>query len=375
MSTIKHISSYLWKGLLAAVLAGTALVLISAVKTKDAKPCRAIEIHYKKERQSGFVTRQEILDAINKQVTKEAVGTPLQNFDLSAIEKSIETHPWILDAQLYFDNNQVLHVTLDEPLPVARVIDVRGRHFYIDADAQEMPVSKLKRVELPVVTGAPVRRDSATGKVIMQKVATLSEVMATDDFWLAQAAQIDIQPDGKIEMVPVIGNHIADLGYGDSPQQMLQRLKQFYQAMVATGRLDDYKRISAAYSGQIVAQRSSTRITTEERAAAMQSYRQMVKTNQQAVDSASVSSNKGVGRLVTTSSSEPAPSRQQGGTVSKKAEDKPAPEKAAEKQQEKTTAKEQDKKETTDKPKEEEKPKEPEQKKVPKAVMPKIENN
>lgn len=378
MTTVKHIGQYVGKALLVAVLAAAALLLISAVKTKDAKPCSAIDIQYKKARQSGFVTRQEIMQAISSQVATEPVGTPLQKFDLKAIERSIEQHPWILDAQLYFDNNQVLHVIIDEPLPVARVIDVRGRHFYIDADAQEMPISKLHRVELPVVTGVPVRRDSATGRDIMRKVAALSEVIATDPFWMVQAAQIDVQANGRLELVPVIGNHIADLGYGDQPEAMLQRLKHFYKAMVASGRLDAYHRISAAYDGQIVAQRSHAAITKEDKAAAMQSYKQMVQSNQQAVDSASITSQKGVGRLVNTASADAPQPKQQATPVAPKPQDKAAAqEKPADKQPAGAANADKENKDNAnkEKAKTDDKQETPKQEKVPKAVMPKLENN
>jgi hypothetical protein len=177
----------------------------------------------------------------------------------------------------------------------------------------------------------------------------------------------------------VIGNHIADLGYGDQPEAMLRRLKHFYKAMVASGRLDAYQRISAAYDGQIVAQRSYAAITKEDKAAAMQSYKQMVQSNQQAVDSASITSQKGVGRLVNTASADAPQPKQQAAPVAPKPQDKvTSEEKHTDDKQPPGTAnadKENKDNANKEKAKTDDKQETPKQEKVPKAVMPKLENN
>lgn len=279
------------------VIAG-GMVLLSAVKTKDAKPCSKVQLHYKEKQVSGFISGEDVLMIIKDKVTADPVGTPLQRFDLKAIEVAIEKHPWVYDAQLYFDNNQTLHVHLTEPVPVARVFDRAGKSFYIDVLANALPLSEKYRADLPVFTGIPVLRDSAIGAEIMKRVSDLAVALAADSFWLAQAAQIDVLPGGKMEMYPAIGNHVVELGYGQAPEAMLARLKVFYKAIAAAGRLQTYDRLNATYSDQIVAKRSKANISEADKSAAMNTYKTIVSDNRTVVNAGSVVSDEGVGRIV-----------------------------------------------------------------------------
>lgn len=247
---------------------------------------------------SGFISAADVLMIIRENVKEEPVGTPLQHFDLKAIEIALEKQPWVYDAQLYFDNNQTLHVHLEEPVPVARVFDKNGKSFYIDALANSLPLSDKYRVDLPVFTGVPVQKDSAKDLQIMKRVSVLAAVLAADSFWMAQAAQIDVLPGGKMEMYPAIGNHVVELGYGQAPEAMLARLKVFYKAIAAAGRLQTYDRLNATYSNQIVAKRTKSSISEADKTAAMNTYKAIVRDNRNVVNASSVVSEEGVGRIV-----------------------------------------------------------------------------
>jgi cell division protein FtsQ len=341
------------------VIAG-GMVLLSAVKTKDAKPCGKVQLHYKDKQVSGFISGEDVLMIIRDKVAADPVGTPLQRFDLEAIEVALEKHPWVYDAQLYFDNNQTLHVHLVEPVPVARVFDVSGKSFYIDALANALPLSDKYRADLPVFTGVPVQRDSAIGAQIMKKVSGLATALAVDSFWLAQAAQIDVLPGGKMEMYPAIGNHVVELGYGQAPEAMLERLKVFYKAIAAAGRLQTYDRLNATYSDQIVAKRTKSNISEADKTAAMNTYKAIVSDNRNVVNARSVVSEEGVGRIVV----ETAPAAAQ--------REKPKQEKAVMPEPPKAVPEPEKVKVELPKP---EPVTEKKEEKKPKAVMPKLENN
>jgi cell division protein FtsQ len=280
------------------VVTAGGLMLLSAVKTKESKPCSKVQVHYKHGVSSGFVTEKEIYAAIGRILHSDPVGTQLAAFELNEIEVQIEKHPWVYDAQLYFDNNQILHVILDEAIPVARVMDQAGKSFYIDNRGKELPLSTNYRVELPVFTGVPVKRNSGAGLKDIQKICMLSGVIAKDSFWMAQAAQIDVLPGGKMEMIPAIGHHVVDLGEVIEPDEMLDKLKHFYMAMAAAGRLDDYSRIQAGYKGQIVAQRAQYVVANSDGKEAMSTYQKIVNENKHVVNANSVVKETGAGRLM-----------------------------------------------------------------------------
>jgi cell division protein FtsQ len=339
---------------IAVVVIAGGLMLLSAVKTKEAKPCKKVSVQYKNGVSSGFVPEKVVYASISKILHAEPVGSVLGGFDLKDIEMQLEKHAWLYDAQLYFDNNQTLHVILDEAIPVARIMDVGGNSFYVDQLGKELPLSANYRADLPVFTGVPLKRNSGMGLKDIEKICKLSIVIASDSFWMAQAAQIDMLPTGKMEMIPALGNHVVDLDEANHPEEMLNKLKHFYIAMAAAGRLDDYSRIHAGYKGQIVAQKAQYVVAKQDGKEAMNTYQKIVGENKQLVNANSVVKETGVGRLMGDAPEVKAESVKkevkQEPVVQKENEGKPAANEA-------------------------EKPAEKKEQKKPKAIMPKIENN
>jgi len=155
-------------------------------------------------------------------------------------------------------------------------------------------------------------------------------------------------------MIPAIGNHIVELGDAENPEEMLLNLKQFYLAMAAAGKLDDYSRIQAGFKGQIVAQRAQFNVANSDGREAMITYQKIVSENKQVVNANSVVKETGVGRLMGESPEVKASPGIKAGKPGEKEEKikgvKP-PEINAEK------------------------PVEKKEQRIPKAIMPKTENN
>ncbi len=277
---------------------GGGLLLLSAIKTKDAKPCLDIQIDYLRGQEGGFVNNESVNRIIEKLMERKPQGTPLHLFDLKAIENALERNPWVADAQLYFDNNQVLHVLIDEPHPVARCIDESGKQFYLDPDLLEMPLDPEYHLNVPVFTGVPVKRKLEKNKELLGRIIGMGQWIMQDSFWLAQVAQIDVSKEAKIVMVPTVGLHLVDLGDGSDPQGMFTRLGVFYKLLAASGSLDTYERINASYANQIVVSRSTSEVTREDRTAAMNAFNRIVNENKKIVNESSVTSSIGVGRIV-----------------------------------------------------------------------------
>lgn len=381
MKTHRNIFAWLLKGATLLLIAVGAVVLLSAVKTKDAKPCKSIEISRAGDKSQGFVTNKQITDIIGRQLGSDPIGTALYQFDLGKIETELERNAWIADVQMYFDNNQILHISLQEALPVARIFDDAGKSFYLDTLLQELPLSATYRADLPVFTQVPVKRTAPAAKDLLKRISYLAVAITADSFWLAQAAQIEVISDGRFEMIPLIGNHVVDLDKAEEPVDVLNRLKAFYKAMSKAGRLNDYRVIKAGFKGQIVAQLHQEAENFAAQKAVLEQFKKVVSDNKKEVNEASVTNENIGGRVVedapraATSTNKPqqqsttAPAKQQ---VKEEVQKNSAEqEKAGIDQNElkQTAAPATDKKETG-KPAEQIK-----EKKTPKAVMPKFDKN
>jgi outer membrane biosynthesis protein TonB len=152
------------------------------------------------------------------------------------------------------------------------------------------------------------------------------------------------------------------MGYALAPNEMLLKLKHFYKAMAAAGRYNEYQHINASFDGQIVAQKSGYDLASPDKYAAMNAYQKIVSDNKTVVNANSVVKESTAGRIL----SEPAERKEKTSKADNKQEDVPkqeAPLKVAEPTPEKQPEKIPEKKP------------EIKEEKVPKAVMPKIENN
>ncbi len=70
---------------------------------------------------------------LEKEGLKDIKDKKMASFDLLKMENILRRNTWIRDVQLYFDNNQILKIRIQERQPVARMFTVSGNSFLIDS--------------------------------------------------------------------------------------------------------------------------------------------------------------------------------------------------------------------------------------------------
>jgi cell division protein FtsQ len=148
----------------------------------------------------------------------------------------------------------VLHVTVIEKEPVARIFTSEGNSFYIDSLGRKLPLSDKLSARVPLFTGFPDKKIlSVKDSVLLNDVKMTANFIINDPFWMSQVAQIDITTDRQFEMIPVVGNHLVKLGNGENIDQKFRRLMMFYKQVLSKTGFDKYKLINVQYKGQVVA--------------------------------------------------------------------------------------------------------------------------
>ncbi|MEP6725200.1 MAG: hypothetical protein ABJC98_05275 [Bacteroidota bacterium] len=246
---------------LAIVAGGVLLVLlIAAINKKNHKICNGVNITINGKSDLFFLNKQAVMNIIAPDKSNPPKGKLLVSFDLKKIEASIEQNVWIKDAQLFFDNNGVLRVTIEERSPVARIFTVNGNSFYIDSSGKRLPLSNRMTVKLPVYSNFPADKETLYGadSILMDQIKQMSPFILANPFWMAQIGQIDITPYRTFEIIPVIGRHTIVFGDGTDYEQKFHRLFLFYQQVGAKVGLDKYSVINVQYDKQVVATKKGT---------------------------------------------------------------------------------------------------------------------
>jgi cell division protein FtsQ len=263
------------RSLLGLLIATTFVLLVGAVRSKEDKICSGLDIEIGLTDQKGFVDESEVAAVISNEIRRKVNGTPIKNFNLKQTETVLEENVWIKKAQMFFDNNEVLHVQVEQRIPVARIMDKSGASYYLDSTGFKLPLSNTDRADVPVFTSVPVKRSLKQNKTII----AIANYIDHDTFWLAQAAQINMLPMDKFELYPAFGDHIVDLGDGTEPADKFGRLKLFYKQVSAKKGFDIYPKLSVAFKGQVVAVKGTTPSPRVDAGKAMQVFDQIIKSN------------------------------------------------------------------------------------------------
>ena len=241
---------------------GTAVLLVAAIRKNDSKQCKKVVIKISGIENTlfndeKFVDEKDILNTIEKVCNENPVGKSIGSFDLRKMETELEKSDWIKNAELFFDNNDILKVTVQEREPVARVFTTGGTSFYIDAALKMLPLSDKFSARLPVFTNFPSDKIvlSAADSNLLRDVKDISIALQKDSFSMAMIDQVDITPQQNFEMIPKIGNQVIVFGNATAIEEKFSKLQLFYkQVMIKTG-WSRYSEINVQYKNQIVAKR------------------------------------------------------------------------------------------------------------------------
>jgi cell division protein FtsQ len=117
-----------------------------------------------------------------------------------------------------------------------------------------MPLLEKMSARLPVVTGfTNAARLTAKDSALLGDVKRVAGFIYNDKFWNAQIGQIDITPERKFELIPVIGDHIIRIGDAEDIDEKLRRLYVFYQQILSKVGFSKYAALDVQYAGQVVA--------------------------------------------------------------------------------------------------------------------------
>ena len=234
---------------------GCIWLLVSAVHSKDAKRCKGVDITIAGVSNNFFIDKSDVYAIIKKFGGDSTARKSLSAIDLGKIEHALEKDVWIKNAELFFDNNDRLKVSVEEREPIARLFSITGNTFYIDSSCMMLPLSDKFSARLPVFTGFPsdARILSKADSALLRDVKVISQRIAADSFLMAMIDQVDITGQRTFEMTPKMGKQNIIFGDADDAAGKFAKLKLFYKDVIAKAGWNRYNTIDLQYSGQVVA--------------------------------------------------------------------------------------------------------------------------
>jgi len=226
--------------------------MTSAARKQDAKHIKDFSINIRNE-QYGFVDKADVKLKLLNDKDIDVKKISLGRLDIGKMEKIVATNPWVADAQVFVDNEKVVHVNLTQRVPVARIFDQAGNSYYLDNAHEAMPLCDRYIHYTTVVTNVPVLKNDSLGNSLKAQIVKVVRQVERDSFWNAQVSQIILNDDKAFELVPVLGNHKILIGDTANLDEKFENLYAFYKKVMTRIGWDKYEVLDARYKGQVVA--------------------------------------------------------------------------------------------------------------------------
>ena len=222
------------------------------------KICTEVNIEIADQNANGFLTASEV-----KKIMQNKHMYPL-NFRMTDIKpRQIEDllcqSPFVKTAECYKTKDNKVFVSITQRLPIIRIKSEHGDDYYLDDKGGIMPNTNYTS-DLIIATGN-IRKTFARNYI-----SPMANIIMDNDLWRNMIEQINVLPDGGIEIVPRIGNHIVFLGYmpqtkyakkrnekiEEFVRTKLTRLEKFYKYGLSQVGWNKYPYISLEFDNQII---------------------------------------------------------------------------------------------------------------------------
>lgn len=237
------------------VISLTGLVmLMSFIESKKAQVvCRKVDVYIPGTQ--SFIDRHEV-DRILQVSSHNLIGRKMENINIHELENKLKANPFIEFAKIYADMDGIIHVEISQRQPAMRIMNRFDQDFYVDQHGLKIPLSD--NFTAPVLAANGYIDELFAGRVdtlhttLAKDLFKTAEFIRNDTLWNAQIAQIYVNENREIELIPRIGDQKILLGNADSLENKFHNLKIFYKQALPQIGWDKYKIINIKYANQVV---------------------------------------------------------------------------------------------------------------------------
>ncbi|HJW28831.1 MAG TPA: hypothetical protein VJ508_06215, partial [Saprospiraceae bacterium] len=245
-----RIKAFLW----VVFLTGLAGVTLTAARFQEKNVIQEVKAEVVLLDKGNNLIQPEDFEKLVAKKFGVLKGKPIDQVDMRGIEDFLMTNPYIRQADVFLGASGRLVLNLHQRLPLMRIVDNSGRHWYIDSDTVRMPVSTHFTARVPLVNGNfPVTANIRDWP--MDDLFKIVDVLQDDDFMGSLIDQVYVESTDKIWLVPRIGPSRILLGNTQDLESKAERITKFYKKALPAEGWDAYTYIDTRFAGQIVAKR------------------------------------------------------------------------------------------------------------------------
>jgi len=204
---------------------------------------KSVEINYTDENQM-FIDKSSV-NKLLIQNKKHVKNQSLENLDLNEVEKRVEKHAMVANAEVFLTIDGQLYIDIDQRKPIARVVGMN--EYYIDSKGETMPLSENYSARVPIIFGM---NENQIGKTY-----ELLNHINKDLFLKGNVTQITVYPSSTFGLTLRESDFNVFIGNVDKLEQKFMNLKAFYVKAKKDKLIEKYKRIDLQYGNQVVCEK------------------------------------------------------------------------------------------------------------------------
>jgi cell division protein FtsQ len=235
-----------WAFLLGIVSFTVAFTTMEAQSVR----CDKIEVLYDGP-QVISIGNEGIIDIL-KNIDQSIIGKNINQINSEILEQELKRNPTIETAEVYKSIlgegtrcKGVLTVIVKHRVPVLRVIN-GDQDYFLDKNGIMIPTSTKYTADVPVATG---KIDPAYAS---EWLVPMVDYIKNDPFWKAQVEQINVQENGELVLIPLVGGQYIEFGKPEDFQDKLANLRAFYEDGDVREKWNKYISLSVKYKDQVI---------------------------------------------------------------------------------------------------------------------------
>jgi len=236
------------------------VVLMSFIEIKKAGVvCKNVKVYIPGNQY--FIDRQEV-DHILRADSNALIGRRMENINIHDLESRLKANPYVEYAKVYNDMDGTINVDISQRQPILRIINKYDQDFYVDRNGLKIPLSSNFTARVLATNGYidelyPNHVDTLH-TALAKELYKAAEYIRRDSLWGAQIAQMYVNQEHEIELIPRVGSNRILLGDADSLDAKFRNLLIFYKKALPRVGWDAYKLINIKYANQVIGVRNES---------------------------------------------------------------------------------------------------------------------
>ncbi|WP_234736631.1 cell division protein FtsQ/DivIB [Tellurirhabdus bombi] len=245
---------------LTSLLTGVALFGLIAFTEHRQNRRRVEDVQIKMDEVDGhrFLNRNDVLRTLTNDGADLLIGDSFEDIDLKQLEKRLRQNGLIKQCQLYRDLKGNLIADIKQQRPLARLVASGDEErsamggWYLNEEGRWFPLSMNYTARVTLLTGDYFSERKPLTAEQSKPLLDLLKWIEADPFWKAQIAQIMVDKNREVTLIPQVGDQYIEIGQPVDLQPKFDKIKLFYKHILPLKGWERYKRVSVQYRNQIV---------------------------------------------------------------------------------------------------------------------------